>query len=231
MKWLGTWRINTDSIDFKWGYFAPRPSLQLVLHRGGYFDQRYAITIALGYGVFHFYLPVKTKLAEGCSLPDYGFSIHNDTFWIHIGGDYDESMGQVQGKAWITWPLPFFSYEFDGHWIKDKNLNWVKMDKELRPWDFRKEQAFIESHPYTYTLKNGEQQERIATCTIEKRKWHRKWFPFLTKKQTVIDIEFSDEVGDRTGSWKGGTIGCGYDMNSGDTIESCLRRMELNRKF
>lgn len=231
MKWLGIWRINQVSIDFKWGYFAPRPSLQFVVHRGGYFDQRWAVSIALGWGLIHFYLPFKTKLSEGCSLPDYGFAIHNDTFWIYIGGDYDESIGQVQGKSWITWNLPFFSHVFDGHWIKDKNLNWVKMDNDLRPWDFKKDGAYIETHPYTYTLKSGEVQHRTATCSIEKRKWHRKWFPFLTKVRQDIDIEFNDEVGERTGSWKGGTIGCGYELLPDDTIESCLRRMEKERKF
>lgn len=230
MRILGVKRINRDSIDFKWGYFAPRLSFQLLLHRGGYFDSRYAITIALGYGVFHFYLPFKTKLKEGCDLPQYGIHIHNNTFWIMIGGEYDESIGQVQGKSWITWDLPFFSYEFDGHWIKDKDQQWVLM-KNIDSYEFRKNQAYSEQHSFTYVLNNGTIQERTATCTIEKRKWHRKWFPFLTKVSEVIDIEFSDEVGERTGTWKGGTIGCSYDMSPNDTIESCLRRMERERKF
>jgi hypothetical protein len=230
MRWLGIWRINRDSIDFKWGYFA-RWALQFVVHRGGYFDQRWAVSIALGWGLIHFYLPFKTKLGEGCSLPDYGFAIHNDMFWIYTGGDYDESIGQTQGRQWISWNLPFFSYVFDGHWVKDKNLSWVKMTDDLRPWDFRKDQAYIEKHPYTYTLREGTIQHRIATCSIEKRKWHRKWFPFLTKVSQVIDVDFSDEVGERTGSWKGGTVSCGYEMLPDETIEMCLCRMEMERKF
>lgn len=230
MRMLGVTRVHKESIDFKWGYFAPRPSFQLLLHRGGYFDSRYAISIALGYGVFHFYLPFKTKLKEGCDLPQYGIHIHGDTFWIMIGGDYDESIGQVQGKTWITWDLPFFSYEFDGHWVKDKQQRWALM-KNFESYEFKKDQAYKEQHPFTYVLKNGTIQERTATCTIEKRKWHRKWFPWLTRVSEVIDVEFSDEVGERSGSWKGGTIGCSYELEPGDTIESCLRRMEKERNF
>ena len=52
-------------------------------------------------------------------------------------------------------------------------------------------------------------------------KWYRK----------SINVQFSDETGERTGSWKGGTIGCGYDMLPGETAEQTLRRMEKEREF
>jgi hypothetical protein len=128
MRLLGAWRINQESIDFNWGYLAFRPAFNIELHRGGYFDQRYAITLALGYGVLHIKLPFKTKLREGCDMPQYGIAIHNDTFWIYKGGFYDESIGQVQDRnsSW-SWYLPFFSYEFDGHWIQNKDRQWVLM--------------------------------------------------------------------------------------------------------
>lgn len=233
LKLLGAWRINQDSIDFKWGYFAPRAGLKFVLNRGTYFDQRYAISFALGWGVFMVYLPFKTKLEEGCDMPRYGFDVHNDTFWLYKGGDYSE--GQCNNQ-WIAWHLPFFNYEFDGHWIKDRDLNWVKMRHRNEPelpdsYIFRTNSAYVETHSYTYILKSGEVQKRTAKCMIEMRKWHRKWFPWLKRERQAIDIEFSDEVGESSGSWKGGTIGCGYDMLNGDTIESCLRRMERERKF
>ena len=110
-------------------------------------------------------------------------------------------------------------------------MHFKHKDNRPDPWDFRKTDAHIEVLPYTYTLKNGTVQERTATCTIEKRKWHRKWFPFFTKTVQVIDIEFNDEVGERSGSWKGGTLGCSYEMLPDDTIETCLRRMERERSM
>ena len=233
MKMLGVWRINEESIDFKWGYFAPRAGFELVLNRGTYFDQRYAINLALGWGKFMFYLPFKTRLEEGCNMPRYGFAIHSDTFWAYKGGDYKD--GQCQNQ-WISWYLPFFSYTFDGHWIYSKKAEWVQMrfnHKDGRPdsYEFRKADALNYVYPYTYKLKNGTIQERWATCTIERRKWHRKWFPFLTKESTVIDIEFSDEVGERSGTWKGGTVGCTYELKPDETVYECLKRMESERNF
>lgn len=47
----------------------------------------------------------------------------------------------------------------------------------------------------------------------------------------TIDIRFSAEVGSRAGSWKGGTIGCSYEMNPGETPEHTLRRMQAVRRF
>lgn len=232
MKWLGIWRINRESIDFKWGYFAPRAGFELVLNRGTYFDRRYAINLAFGWGKFMVYLPFKTRLEEGCDMPRYGFAIHNDTLWIYRGGDYED--GQCQNQWW-AWYLPFFSYEFDGHWVMDKDLNWALMgnrnNKGPEPWEFRKDGAYTEIHSYAYTLKSGKTQMRSATCTIEKRQWHRKWLPFLKRHSKAIDIEFSDEVGERSGSWKGGTIGCNYEMLPGESLFTCLRRMEKERKF
>lgn len=229
-KWLrllGAWRINKDSVDFTWGYFSPKPGLEFVLNRGTYFDQRWAIHFALGWGQFMVYLPFKTKLEGGCDMPKYGFTVHSDTLWIYKGGIYQN--GQCQNQWW-SWYLPYFSYEFDGHWIKDKTQTWVSMDN-YKCWDFRKTDAYVETHPYTYTLANGEVQNRTAKCTVERRKWHRKWCPWLTTERQVIDIEFDDEVGEGFGSWKGGVTGCSYDMLPSETIESCLRRMEATRKF
>jgi hypothetical protein len=233
LRLLGVWRINRDSIDFKWGYFAPSFAFEFVIHRGSYFDCRYALSFALGWGLFQIYLPFKTRLEEGCDMPEYGFCVHSDSLWIYKGGDYES--GQCQNKWW-TWDLPFVSYEFDGHWVKDKDDQWVLMkgrknSSNIEPWEFRKDGAYVETLPYRYVLKSGVVQERTATCSIEKRKWHRKWFPFLIMERTVIDIKFNDEVGERSGSWKGGITGCSYDMLPNESIKDCLKRMEIERKF
>jgi hypothetical protein len=83
-------------------------------------------------------------------------------------------------------------------------------------------------------LKNGTVQERFATVNVEEREWRPRWFKFtklFAKVRRTIGVEFSDEVGERTGSWKGGTVGCGYDLLPKETPLACLRRMEKERKF
>lgn len=231
-KTLGMWRINRDSIDFSWGYFAPHWGLELMLHRGGYFNQNYAVSFCILWGEFHVTLPIKTKLHEGSDMPKYGFITFDNTVMFYGGGQYDESMGQMCGNCKV-WDIPWISYVFEGHWILDKNNAWQEVGKKKLPdsWDFRETDAYSETHDYTYTLKSGEVQHRKAKCTVENRRWHRKWLPWVKMERRVIEIEFDGEVGERTGSWKGGTIGCSYKMQEDKTIEQCLRRMERERKF
>ena len=225
MKWLGVWRINRDSIDFKWGYFSPSFGLAAKLHRGGYFDSRYAITFHPIWGCWHIKLPFSTKLAEGCDLPEYGVAIHNDTFWIYTGGDFDSSIGQCTSNKWITWYLPWFAWEFEFHHWASPNGAWVDGG-----WE-NKDNAYHETHDYKYVLKNGDVQQRKATIREEERQWHRKWFPWVKMNRRTIDVEFNEEVGEKTGSWKGGCTGCGYDMEPGESMVDTLRRMEKERKF
>jgi hypothetical protein len=220
------WRINKDSIDFKWGYFAPRFGFEFMVHRGGYFDQHYAISWCLIWGQFHIKVPFKTRIPGSCDTPNYGIQIHNNTFWLHLGGKMND-WEQCDSK-WITWDLPFFSWIHDLHqvWTGKK---WVNPGGEYsEPYS---DGRLVEKHQYIYVLNSGEIQDRIATCYIERRIWHRKWFPFFEMVRISLNIDFNDEVGEETGSWKGGTVGCGWEVEPDETIEQALRRMEAIRKF
>lgn len=91
-----------------------------------------------------------------------------------------------------------------------------------------------ETYPYHYRLESGDVQERNATVYVERREWRQrwlKWCPWFVKRRQSIDVRFDDEVGEGTGSWKGGCIGCGYDMKPGEKPLDTLRRMESERKF
>lgn len=88
--------------------------------------------------------------------------------------------------------------------------------------------------PYHYTLQSGEVQERLATVRADRMEWRwlwLRWSPWPRKVATYIDVTFDGEVGEGTGSWKGGCIGCGYDMLPGESMLQTLRRMEADRKF
>ena len=113
----------------------------------------------------------------------------------------------------------------DGNW-HEKGGKWVPFDE--------REPAATSEHPYTYTLRSGTIQN--VTATIGEERWvigrryiHRLGWPKTRKG--AIDVQFSGEVGERSGSWKGGTVGCGYDMLPGETPGECLRRMERERTF
>lgn len=108
------------------------------------------------------------------------------------------------------------------------------------------EGIFRQVHPYTYVLKriyshdstdtDSCVQRRKATITVERRSWCWRGWPFSAfrwprKTSTTISINFDDEVGEKSGSWKGGCIGCGYELKPDETPLECLRRMEKERKF
>ena len=93
---------------------------------------------------------------------------------------------------------------------------------------------YTEKHPYTYTLRSGDVQSRTATVTkrrhvITWRAFKALGWPSWVKES--INVEFDGEVGEEAGSWKGGCIGCGYDMRKGETMLCALRRMEKEMRF
>lgn len=224
MAWLGIWRVSQGSIEFKNGYFAPRFGFEAKFHRGGYFDQRCALSLCLIWGMIYVKLPFKTSLEEDCEWPEYGIAIHNQMFWLYTGGP-----GGNGGSTMKAWDLPYFSYEFEGHRVQLQDGSWVEA---IDSWKSNESDGrYTETHPYKYTLSSGEVQEKQATVYKESRQWHRKWFPWIKMNRTEISIEFSDEVGERSGSWKGGCIGCGYDVIKGETMLQTLQRMEKERKF
>lgn len=93
------------------------------------------------------------------------------------------------------------------------------------------EKANSQTVRYTYKLRSGEWQERMATVFVRRMTWGRKWAPWWTHVRTCIDVCFDGEVGERAGSWKGGCTGCSYDMKRGESWLQCLRRMEEERRF
>lgn len=111
----------------------------------------------------------------------------------------------------------------NGKWID--SLGWELDDLVIKK----------ESFPYTYKLSSGEIQNRTATVSVTRRVWYWRIFKKLKIgpkiDTTTLDVSFDGEVGERTGSWKGGTIGCSYEMKSGETTEQTLRRMEKERLF
>ena len=211
------------SYEFNWGYFAPCFGFSLIINRGGYFDQRYSLDFHFIWGMLHILLPFTTRIPESCDTPRYGIQIHNSSFWLHLGGKMND-FEQCDSK-WITWDLPIFSWMFDWHRIQLPDKSWIPYTYEDRA------RARTEVYPYTYTLNSGEIQGRTASCFVEERQWHRKWLPCVKMNKRVIDITFSGEIGEKSGSWKGGTTGCGYNLLPSESMQDCLCRMEKERKF
>lgn len=87
-----------------------------------------------------------------------------------------------------------------------------------------------ESHPYLYILKDGIVQNCTAKIYVEEREWiHEETAERKVSKD--INVEFTAELGIEAGSWKGGVVGCNYQMHPNETPLMTLRRMERERTF
>jgi len=223
----------------------------------GWHDWKFEITYAeCGYeegnGELHismfgwhsvFKFPWKSKrFPDGdCDAPQWGIAIHNNTFWIYKGGNGNWG----GGSKWWTWDIPFFTKEHVRHDVQcdfsdddhEKDLRMVPYDNLVGNYDKNytplKENKLVYKYHYNYLDKyDGE----VIPCTfwVEEREWRPKWLTWTGMFKTVnryIEIEFDKEVGKQKGSWKGGCVGCGYDLLPGEHPIECIRRMELEREF
>jgi hypothetical protein len=151
----------------------------------------------------------------------WGFSLCDDAVHFH----WNERIK--------IWNLPWFSSVFRRHEVRRADGSWVPY---VGSWEQGKEPDGREelTFPYQYKLRRGEVQNRMATVHVGRMAWRPTgftWTGLFEKVRQSIDVAFDDEVGERSGSWKGGTVGCGYEMLPGESPEQTLRRMERERIF
>lgn len=184
------------------------------------FDISYNSYIDGGFFVFNFIFP-KIYIHNLPSLNrkdlTYGISYHGRCIFLN--------WGKKLKAIYMPWFLTLVRYQ-----VKNKNGNWNDYIFHTEGDDGR----YKETYNYKYTLKSGEIQKRLATIYECKMEWRwrllkRMPFPRLVKK--YINIDFDDEVGEGTGSWKGGVVGCGYEILPGESMYCALKRMERERKF
>lgn len=208
----------TKDIAFKWvgPHYCYEPKLVI----GLYFITFFFPTPAFG---------VKAA-QESKQERNYGFYLYST---LH---NWSTTVFMFYNKSWHIY-MPW-TYEWESTELLDWDMNTVvKEHKKDRNWKKYYEQAEVykknnaKVFDYTYYLKNGEVQHRKASVTIERRTWYVRGWPWKKMIITDIDVVFDDEVGERSGSWKGGTTGCNYEMLPGETPETTLRRMESEREF
>lgn len=162
--------------------------------------------VRLGFGLFsaNFAFPWRWVVPDEyqCSGPTYGFLFFEDGLHLHWG-----KCNGRRGDPFKIIGMP---------WRWHHKLHEITGNES--------------SHTYDYVLRSGKLQSCMATIRPERRFWMRWWIPFKLESR-YINIEFSEEIGERSGSWKGGVLGCSYDMQPGETPLDTLRRMEQERKF
>lgn len=216
----GMWRAWTksgQSLEISWGWRRASVGLRVGQHG----RSRH---VWIGVGIAQAFIPIgidpKGDQYGRFDEPDYGLDISVEHgVWWRWG---------LKSKRW-EWPFRVVTLA----WDYETETGWATKLGRYVPHAER-EPAKTETHPYTYVLRSGEIQKREATITRERwvlgrRILHRLGWP--KRRKMEIDVRFSDEVGERSGSWKGGCVGCSYEMKPGETPLETLRRMERERKF
>jgi hypothetical protein len=168
----------------------------------------------------------KKILYDQCEPPQYGIYICDNQLCICYGEKtklYD-----------FPWSLAWIRTSFltvDGKWINE-----TANTRDMNLWDENKWKNIImtETYPYTYITKNNTIQECLATIKVEEREWRWKsfkWLKLTRKIRKDINVSFNSEIGEKKGSWKGGVLGCSYEMRYNETPYQTLKRMEKERKF
>lgn len=245
----------------KYFEFTPEWSdFSLKYHVAGYFDSRPYLQIYFIWGKLFLYLPwmhykkIEIEKTDAEKRKDKLSKLKNTKFKAkkkYVKEIYDQSetpsygiyifmnqLGICLGDKVKLFDLPW-CYEWIRTSILGKKGEWYHENRKNRDMNFYdtnkwKNILYSETVPYTYITKSGVKQECLATIRVEEREWRWKWFTwfkYFSKVRRDIDINFSTDIGERKGSWKGGVTGCSYTLLKNETPIECLRRMERERKF
>jgi len=245
-KWLSLYAKRDKQTPFRiqlesYGYFDPRPQintnitslLAIVLPFFSlWFLPLSIFFLFFGWGNIYLRLPYNTGKDNESESPEYGIN----TF---TNGKFVTELWLVWGKKRnhikLPWALQWVRTSTllnDDTWfneVKGKRLDWNS--KEYGSYDWLEENKHKETYPYTDNYDNSIVN---ATITLREREWRPRWFKWtklFAKTYRDIDINFDKEVGKQKGSWKGGVLGCSYEMKKGETPLKCLQRMSRERKF
>lgn len=217
-----------ETVDYLSFWFGWR--FNLTYDVCGYFDNRPRLDIGFIFFTLQIIFPFRNKWEDKSDPPQYGIAIHDNTFWLYKGG---KGNGKG-GTKWWTWDFPFITK----NWVRTSILLKDNTQEHERPGkckEFWNDEWKEKQMSWTYDYTDKYDGEVIPTTIyVEEREWIPKWLSwtslFATKRKT-IDVHFSKECGEKKGSWKGGTIGCSYDLKKGEEPLDCLKRMEKERKF
>lgn len=230
MKWFNIRKIDEQVEIGKWYVGWKSRDFEITYRTEGYQYNNAEIHISIFGWHSMFSLPWSHK--RDCFKEEkwYGVFVHDKTIFGQWGW-------KMKG-----WELPFVSYGIAVRWERYKGDpdSYIISSQDKKNWGL---------HPSRTNYKGGCQDPttweydytdpydgEVVPCKfwVEEIEWRRKWLHWtkmFSKTTRFIEIEFSKEMGSRKGTWKGGTIGCGYDLLPDEHPRDCIRRMEKEYKF
>jgi hypothetical protein len=202
----------------KMGEFEKRWGLALSYCR---FDEHDALEIHIIWGRLFINLPWGGN-PKDCMMDAWGFTTFSRT--VHFR--WRDKL-KIVYLPWDWIHVRTTTWDHNGNIIPQEQIKNVYGEELLN-------MLSAPTFDYTYVLKSGKIQHRKARYYVSEMEWRwklLKWLPWPRTIRKSIDVSFDEEVGEKSGSWKGGCVGCGYDLRKNEIPIECLRRMERERKF
>lgn len=165
---------------------------------------------------------------------EYGFSLCDGHLNILLGRQTMDSSTEQRWGCFLPWTqwrhVRHSFYGLNGEHVATLPDTGKSYFGDQGRWE--RERAIADATPTTSFEFDDFDGERItATTKIEEREWRfgTGWFkwlsPFLAPKVSrSLNLRFSSEVGQRKGSWKGGTVGHSIEMLPGELHEAAFKR-------
>jgi hypothetical protein len=211
---------------YKWGKISFFHKELGIRYNSAYADS--GSTISIDLYLFGIYIFISNKYNQNLWDPKgFEISYYSDSPSIYV------RYNQKYNFIYLPWSLEWYRTSVlkkDGEWEHETKGN----RKDLYDKEKWKDVLFSETHDYTYITKSGDVQKVKATLRVKIMEWRRRgwmWSKFngLVKKE--IEVDFSEDIGEGRGTYKGGVVGTGYIMLENETPLQTLRRMEREKPF
>ena len=228
MKWFN-WKDNELTIgNWYTGWHTWSP--EIIYRTSGYQYANAELCISLFGWKSIIRLPWIHKRENLWENKRYGFYLFQKTIFFNIG------------RKMKSWDLPFITYGNAFRWeryIGHPDFYFIssqyKESWQQHPYKTNYKESYQEPTTWTYDFTDP-YDAQVIPCKfwVEEMEWRPKWLKWtkrFAKIKRFIEVEFSQEVGSKKGTWKGGTVGCSYDMLDDERPMDCMRRMEKEYNF
>jgi hypothetical protein len=188
--------------------------------------------VKLCIGVYKLFITIplwKTNVVAIDEPRSYGIAVCDDSLLVYYGKGYN-----LYDLPWqftiVRWDLLYNNGAIYHRnvWKNeekvDKHLHWYAVDEKIK--DDPKSNLCTKKE-VVYVAKDGDVQYCIATLYGEELEWRRKWLkwiPLFNYVSRRCDFTFSREMGERSGSWKGGLTATSCEWKHGETLEAAFKR-------
>lgn len=206
--------LNTDDYRRIVEYSSGPNDLKLEYRTASDEDNRHMFSMSVGFGAVTIYFPWRNKNLKYINGDDdddmanrYGFTLFNSNEYRKfpdtvIYYQKNKETGKTESVLRRLW------------WYKDFLARHILLDDKTWAISNNHNEAdeFVYKTPFIYQNYQNIVQQTFADVRVYRitngPKWlNDKGYTFLNKYSYGLDVEFENEVGKDTGSWKGGVFG------------------------